>query len=545
MASALKKSFAAEHLKLHPKKKTGLWVFLAVLGVVVAAGGYALYSHFGTKEEPAPEKEEIKSIAVLPFVDLSPEKDQEYFCDGMAEEIINTMTQVEGLLVTARTSAFKFKGKDVDITEIGKQLNVETVLEGSVRKEGNQLRISAQLINVKDGFHIWSQKYDREMAGVFAIQDEISMAIVEALKGRLLPEEREVIAKRPTDNLEAYDLYLLGRHYWEQHTDDSISKSGDYFLQAIDRDPDFALAYTGIADCYNMAGLSYQPAVYPLARAAAKKALELDDTLAEAYVSLAWVSMYYDWDWTTAENALKRAIELNPGYYLAHQWYTDYLLFTDRLDEALEEIKRAEELNPQYYHAVRLRMDIYMKLDRYEEAMEQFYKLKELNQDYAYYCLGKLHTYQGNYEDAIAVIQKLPNSSYLGYIYALKGERVKAEQELDKYIERRKKFFATFDIEEAITFFRLRTIERYFPSVDVEQIIRMLHKHREEPYISAIFTSCSINTALGNFDKAFEILEIACEMRSSWLVQITFCREFERLHKDPRYKELMKRIGLE
>ena len=353
---------------------------IVVVVILVGIIGYALYSRYTGEPIPVTEIEEIKSIAVLPFENISPEEEQEYFCYGLVDEIINALTHVKGLRVIARNSAFAFKGQHPDIREVGEKLDVEYILEGSVRKADSDLRISAQLIKVADHSHLWSKIYERKLKDVFDIQEDISLAVAQELKITLLGSEKAAIEKRPTDNLEAYDLYLLGRHYWEQGP---MSKACDYFLQAVDMDPNFALAYTGIADFYNQMGLSY-PELYPLARAAAEKAIELDDTCAEAYVSLSWSCMYYDWDLAAAENALKRAVELNPGYYLAYQWYTDCFCIQRKFPEALEKITRAEELNPQYYHAVRVRMDIYMILNRYEEAMVQLEKLKELNPKYAY-----------------------------------------------------------------------------------------------------------------------------------------------------------------
>ena len=217
MPSPYKKSFAAEQLKQQQKKKkTGLWFFLAVVGIVVVIGGYALYLHFGVKEEPAPQEAEIKSIAVLAFDDMSPNKDQEWFCDGIAEAIINALTHVEGLHVCARNSAFSFKGQHPDVREVGKKLNVEAVLEGSVVKSDSKLRITTQLVNVADGFHIWSKTYDRDTEEVFDLLEEISLAVVEELKVKLLENEKEAIAKRPTENTEAWDLYVQGRYYWNK-----------------------------------------------------------------------------------------------------------------------------------------------------------------------------------------------------------------------------------------------------------------------------------------------------------------------------------------
>jgi serine/threonine-protein kinase len=240
------------------------------------------------------------SIAVLPFVDMSPQKDQEYFCDGMAEALINELTHIEDLKVIARTSAFSFKGKNVNVRDIGRELDVETILEGSVQKAGNRLRITAQLVNTSKGHHLWSEKYDRDMEDIFAIQDDITEAIVSKLKPRLLGEEKARIAERHTVDIEAYNLYLKGRWFHDKQTEEGFKKAIDLFRQAIRKDPNYAPAYAGIAEAYSLLPLtSLLPPkeTYPKAKEAVLKALELDDTLAEAHISLGHIKLQYDWDW--------------------------------------------------------------------------------------------------------------------------------------------------------------------------------------------------------------------------------------------------------
>ena len=301
------------------------------------------------KQDSAAADEPQPSIAVLPFVNMTADPDNEYFSDGLAEELINALSQLDGLHVTARTSAFRFRGKDVDIREIGNQLNVSTVLEGSVRKAGTRLRITAQLINVADGFHLWSEKYDREVEDIFAIQDEISSAIVGKLKVRLFGEERARLARHYTDNFEVYDLYLKGRYFLSTLTVEGITKSLGYFQHAIQIDRSFALAHTGMAAVYYVhAVLALVPSVeaMPKAQSHLLKALELDASLAEAHAWLGEVNLVYNWDWTAAEKNLGRAIELKPNSLEAHQFYADYLIATGRLDEALTEVERARDLDP-------------------------------------------------------------------------------------------------------------------------------------------------------------------------------------------------------
>ena len=289
------------------------------------------------------------SIAVLPFKNISSDPNQEYFCDGMTEEIINALSKLEALHVTARTSAFRFRGKELDIREIGKQLNVSTVLEGSVRRAGNKLRVTAQLINVADGYHLWSERYDRELEDVFAIQDEISLAIVDKLKVRLLGEHKARLAKRYTESFEVYDLYLKGRYELSTLTEAGIKRSLDYFQQAIQKDPNCALAYVGVASVYNALALVGQFSsneTMPRAKSELLRALKLDDSLAEAHAWLGEVYLQYEWDWSSAEREFKRAIALKPNSPEAHQFYADYLIVTGSMGQASIEIKRARELDP-------------------------------------------------------------------------------------------------------------------------------------------------------------------------------------------------------
>ena len=260
------------------------------------------------------------SIVVLPFADMSPEKDQEYFCDGMAEEVINALTQLEGLHVVARTSAFSFKGRDIDIREIGDKLGVRSVLEGSVRKAGDRLRVTAQLINVEDGYHLWSERFDRKLDDVFAVQDEISASIVETLKVKLAVRASPQIAKS-TESPEAYDLYLLAVHHYWQQTETGLRSSIECYERAIALDPHYAQAHAGLANTYGymtITGFCSTSEVRPQIHSAANRALQLDDSLAEAHVALATVNTYFDWNWTEAEREYRRALELNPGLSEVH-----------------------------------------------------------------------------------------------------------------------------------------------------------------------------------------------------------------------------------
>jgi serine/threonine-protein kinase len=334
----------------------------------------------------------VAALAVLPFVNMSADPENEFFSDGMTEELINALTRVDGLRVASRTSAFAFKGRDLDVREIGQRLNVTAVLEGSVRRAGNRLRVTAQLINAADGYHLWSDTYDRQLADVFEVQDELSRSIVGTLRPRLSGGRAAASAATisgplvvpATTSLEAYTAYLRGRFYWNMRTLDGYRKGIDCFESALARDPDFALPYTGIADCWAMLGFDYFGGVpaaegMPRARAAARRALELDETLAEAHSPLGVTSMLYDWDWTEAERRFRRALELKPDYVPALLWYSLFLTVMSRHDESLAHIRRAAEIEPlaMIVHQGVARSLHYAGRD--EEAVEHCLRLLEMD----------------------------------------------------------------------------------------------------------------------------------------------------------------------
>ncbi len=294
-------------------------------------------------------REEPPSIAVLPFVNMSADPEQEYFCDGLAEELINSLTKIKDTKVVARTSAFAFKGQTIDVREIGRRLNVEKVLEGSVRKSGNKLRITAQLINVADGYHLWSEKFDREMEDIFAIQDEISLAIVDNLKVKLLKKEEEALLKRYTEDPEAYNLYLKGIYFLRMYTTEGFQEAIKYFELTLQKDPNYALAYYGLSEVFY--AISYWGNVppheaYPKAKEFAKKAIEMDEEIGEAHAALGLVYTFYDWNWKEAERELTMALELNPSSAIIHLSHSWFLSLTEKHQEAITEAKRAQELDP-------------------------------------------------------------------------------------------------------------------------------------------------------------------------------------------------------
>lgn len=346
------------------------------------------------------------SVAVLPFDDLSPERDQDYFCDGVAEEIINVLAQLPGLRVAARTSCFAFKGKKDDIRDIGSKLNVSTVLEGSVRKAGKRIRITAQLINVEDGYHIWSERYDRELEDVFAVQDDIAAAVSERLRGELLGETAITSENRQTRDLPAYEAYLRGRQLWSSRTPDNLKLAAGEFEGALSLDPHYALAHVGLADSHIMLvqAWSQSPQIaLPKIRAGLARALALDPNLAEAHASRALVHAMFEWDFPKAEAEFLRALELNPNYATAHHWYALFLALARRFDEAVKQADRAYALDP-LAPAIRMaRWFALMCMNREDEVIEECNTLLEREPDQyaAHVSLSMIYEKRHDYEQAL------------------------------------------------------------------------------------------------------------------------------------------------
>ena len=390
-----------------------------------------------------------KSIAVLPFVDMSPGKDQSYFCDGITEEIINALAHVEGFKVIARTSAFAFKDKQTDIREIGRILDVETVLEGSIRKVDNRLRITVKLIKVADGYHIWSERFDRDMKDVFEIQDEISMAILKSLKIRLLSEVKTLITKRHTENFEAFNLYLKGTYCWQMMTSEGFKKALDYFEQALKIDPDYALAYTGLAHA-NIHVTSYGNEApnnaYPRAIEYLNKALEIDSELAEIYAGFGLINTFYKWNRKEAEENFEHALQINPNSPIIHLDYSHLLSFIGRHEEAIYEAKLAQKLDPLSCFINTETGEAYALASKYDEAINEFKLSFTIYPDFffTHLCLGNIYLAKEMWNEAISAYQKgvhLSNGSPLAtatliYCYYLAGKKVEADKLFESFKNR-------------------------------------------------------------------------------------------------------------
>jgi serine/threonine-protein kinase len=454
-----------------------------------------------------------KSVAVLPFANMSADPENEYFADGITEEIIGALTKVKDLRVTSRTSAFAYKGRTEDIRAIGGQLNVANVLEGSVRKAGNRLRITAQLINVADGYHLWSEKYDRELEDVFAIQDEISHAIVDTLKVKLLNTDTALV-KQHTENQQAYDLYLKGRFFWNQR-DQGLTKGLDHFLQATRLDPGFAPAHTGVADSYNLLGFyCFIPPkeAFTRAKAAAQQAIELDERSAEAHTSLAFAKMLFDWDWPGAEAEFARAMELNRRYPTLRHWYSEYLMVKGRLDEALEEAKQAHDLDPLGLIINTLLGLAHCLARDYEKSAHECRRILDMDSTFipAHIWLGLSYSLMGRNDEAVAVFENAVTASHgrsemLAYLGYAKG-RAGREQ-------------------------------------GAQRIAAELKARAGGTYVSPFHISL-VYLGLGSSDEALDWLEKALEERTSWLVWLNVDPVFDNLRSEKRFQRILEQIGL-
>ncbi|HEU4588024.1 MAG TPA: protein kinase [Gemmatimonadales bacterium] len=493
--------------------------------VAVAAGGLALVLLAGyvagrrliSSREPASGEASAPtaSAAVLPFTDLSPAGDQEYFSDGLTEELITALSQVPGLRVAARTSSFQFKGTNTDVRTIGRQLDVGAVLEGSVRRSGDRLRVSAQLVSAKDGYQLWSESYDRNVADVFAVQEDIARAIASALRVRLAPKADASLSSRPTGGVETYELYLKGRFAWNQRTDRSIPEAARYFEQATTRDPRFARAYAGLADAYillpSYSGASPDTA-WPKAKAAAARALALDSTLAEAYTSLAYGTMLYEWDWVQAEDLFKRALAADPSYANAHHWYADFLAGRGRLDEALREMRRAAQLDPlSRIIAAEVAWVLYT-MHRDDEAMAELDRALRLDPNFSqnYMVRGFIQTHQGRYREAIASFRRAIDLG--GTFELLSGALATA-------------YVGSGHRDSALALLR-----------DME---RRSAKEYVPPFAFAI-----MYTALGRKTEAFEWLNRGIDRRDSFLPENVSDPLLDSLRGDPRFAEVARRMGI-
>ena len=395
----------------------------------------------------------MTSIAVLPFANMSADVDNEHFCDGLAEELLNALSKIDALKVAARTSAFTFKGKTVDVGTIAKTLGVTSVLDGSIRRSGNRLRISVQLVNAADGYQVWSERYDREMRDVFELQDEITLAVVAALKLKLFGEERAAVLKRYTDNAEAYELFLKGRYHSYKYTAQGWQRAVELFEKAIALQPDYALAHAGIAasrGCQWFFGILPAERTIPQCKAAYAQALAIDDGLADACLPLAIITFLYDWDWRGAERTFIRSIELNPDNGEALSYYGLFLVFDGRVDEAMAVSRKALALDPL---APLINMNVgwtYFAAGRPMEASQQAATMIESDPDFygAYWLQGAIHLSAGEYQAAVVQLRRAVSLgghqvvvADLASACSLAGETGEATAILDRLVDLRRQHY--------------------------------------------------------------------------------------------------------
>jgi TolB-like protein/tetratricopeptide (TPR) repeat protein len=456
-----------------------------------------------------------RAIAVLPFVNASADPENEYFSDGMTDELINALVKVEGLQVASRASVFALKNQQLDTQTIGQRLNVSTLLEGSVRKAANRLRITVQLSSVTDGRTLWSDRYDREMADIFVIQDEIAQHIVQTLRASFLGDLGDPTPVRYRANMRAYSLYLKGRFWWNRRTQADTARAVKYFEDAIAEDPDYALAYTGLADSYALEiDYSGAPVKAGLERAKveARKAIQLDDTLAEAHTSLGWVTFIYDWNWVEAEREFTRAIELNPRYSTARQWRAWFLRAMGRMEEALAEARAAVELDPASVSIRRSLGWLQYYAGQYDASLENLRRALAMDPtaEETLRLLGLVYMARGMYPDARAAFNEAialsPSHAMavagLGQVAAREGRLDQAREYLDQILDRA--------------------------------------RHR---YVSPV-ALIKLYAAMGDVDAGIEWLEQAYKERRGYLAYLKIEPELDPLRSDARFNRLLERMRL-
>jgi serine/threonine-protein kinase len=485
-----------------------LGVIIALLVVVVVAVGLGFYLY------PRPTDVEIESIAVLPFSNQNNDQETDFRSDGLTEGIINSLTQLPDLKVIARSSAFRYKGSEIDPLTAGKELGVRAVLTGRLMQHGDTLLISAELVDVNENKQLWGEQYSTKVSDLLMVHREISTKIANSLKLKLSGEQQRRVTRNYTNNAEAYQHYLRGRFYWNKRTGEALKKSVEYFEQAVEKDPSYALAYAGLADAFVLLPFyraSPPQEAFPKAKAAAKRAIELDDSLAEAHTSLANALFNYDWNLSEATREFQRAIELNPNYATAYQWYSDGpLLVMERFDEAIAQMRRAQELDPLSLIINAEIGVLHTFAGQYDKGIEQFRKTLEMDPGFyfAHRNLGIAYTMKGDFRAALSAYEAARRASDdpsmlkdIGHVQAVSGNRDEALKTLDRMKE-----------------------------ISKTQYI--------SPYDFAI-----VNAGLGNRDQAFEWLEKSYREHSAVLCFLKVDPQMKNLREDPRFSELVGRIG--
>jgi len=494
--------------------RSRVWIYVVVIAGAISVSLFFFGRYTAPNKQGGPAELPGKSLAVLPFTNLSGNPENAYFAAGIQDEIVTRLAKITELRVISCTSTKRFKSAPDDLPAIATELGVANILEGSVQRAADEVRVNVQLIKAESDAHLWADTFDRKLTDIFKIETEIAKTVAETLQAKLSGSEQHAIAARPTENTEAYELYLKGRFFWDKRTGENLKKSIDYFNQAIAADPNYALAYVGLADCYllleDYVGIPASE-TYQKAQAFAQRALQLDSSLAEAHTSLAYVYSNL-WLWEQAEEEFKRAIKLNPNYSTAHHWYSLYLLDLGRNDEAMAEIKRAHELDPLSLIIGTTLNYAYFAEGDVDSSIAQCKRVIDLDPNFprAHEYLGLAYLTQGRYSEAIVELQKAVELSGrdrrplrdLGYGYAVSGKRA-----------------------EALTV--LKEIEGNY------------EKHK------AIGQDCAaVYAGLGEKDQAFAWLEKDFQVRSGLLAWSRWTPPFDSLRSDPRFADLLRRMGL-
>jgi TolB-like protein/Flp pilus assembly protein TadD len=501
------------------RKWTAIIVAAAVLAAVLLALQFARTRSPAAEpgKQSAPTATLDKSVAVLPFENASSDPNAEYLAEGISEALINSLTELRELKVVARATAFHYRGKEVDPQRIGRELQVTTVLSGKVRQVQDALSVQVDLIDAATGAQVWGQSYERKLSDVVAVKQAIAREVTEKLRVRLTGEEERRLVQRDTTNAEAYQFYLKGRYFWNKRTAKGLEKGISYFHQSIATDPTYALAYVGLADSYSFLGafgiavLTPKDAM-PKAKAAAAKALEIDNSLAEAHASLAFVQLYYEWDWPGAEKSFQRAIELNPNYAPAHQWYSHLLMSRGRTNDSISRAKRAAEIDPLSLPAI---MNVGWQYDwsrQYDSSVEWLRKVLEIepNFEQARWALGLAYEGKGMIKEAATEFQKAVDLSggnpvyeaALGRAYAIGGNKP-----------------------------------------DAMRICDQLEKESKSKYVSAYWMA-TLQVGLANKGAAFQWLEKAYEERSGGMIWLSVDPRMDGLRSDARFATLLDRLGV-
>jgi serine/threonine-protein kinase len=459
----------------------------------------------------------IDSLAVLPFVNGSGDPDTEYFCDGVTESTIASLSTVPKLRVMARSTTFRYKGREVDPLVVGRELNVRAVLTGRLTQRGERLAIALELVDVLDGSRLWGAKYDSHVSEIFDLEERIATEVSDKLRLRLTAPERTKLVRRRTENVGAYQAYLRGRYAWNRRVEAGFRQAIKYFEEAIAADPAYALPYVGLADCYALLGIAEYGGMrpreaMPRARSAAQKALEIDDHLAEAHTTLAHVMGFYDWDWDGADRKFTRAIELKPTYPFSHHWYALFLVAMGRVEAGIASELRALELEPLSLIINKNVGTIYYYARQYDRAIEQYKRALELDADFSrsHLYLGMAYDAIGRHDDAVDELRiALAQSGGSGVIVGTLGHALAASGR----------------------------------HADARALLDELSAREATQYVPA-FNRALIHAGLGDTDRAFEHLDRAVEERSSWLVSLKIEPLLDSIRDDPRFADLVRRVGI-